>query len=61
VKFGIAYFEENTFKCKLVSRKAKLKLCWTVIRPVIMYASEMMEVVHGEFKQMMNLITDLEI
>jgi len=57
VKFGIGYFKENIFKSKLVSRKAKLKLYWTVISSVIIYGSERIEVVHGEFKQMTNLIT----
>jgi hypothetical protein len=57
VKFGIAYFKENIFKSELVSRKAKLKLYWTAIRPVIIYASERIEMVYGKSKQMMNIIT----
>jgi hypothetical protein len=28
------------FKSKLVSRKSKLKLCWSVIRPVVVYGCE---------------------
>jgi hypothetical protein len=32
---------KKIFKSKLVSKKAKLKLYWTTIRPAITYASEM--------------------
>jgi len=31
---------QKTFKSKLVSKRAKLKLYWAIIRPLITYASE---------------------
>jgi hypothetical protein len=46
IKEGIAvgiktyYAYQKKLKSKLVSKKAKLKLCWTTIRPVTIYASE---------------------
>ena len=35
------YVNKKIFKSKLVSKKAKLKLYWTMKRPVIKYAIEM--------------------
>jgi len=34
------YANKKIFKSKLVSKKAKLKLYWTIITPAITYASE---------------------
>jgi hypothetical protein len=34
------YASKTRFKCKLGSRKSKLKLYWTVIRPTIVYGCE---------------------
>jgi hypothetical protein len=34
------YANKTLFKGKLVSRKSKLKLYWTVIRPTVVYGSE---------------------
>jgi len=34
------YAYQKKLTSKLLSKKAKLKLCWTIIRPVITYASE---------------------
>jgi hypothetical protein len=31
---------QKTLQSKLLSRKSKLKLCWTLIRPIVTYASE---------------------
>ena len=34
------YANKALFKSKLVSRKSKLKLYWTVIRPTVVYGRE---------------------
>jgi hypothetical protein len=34
------YANRALFKSKLVSRKSKLKLYWSVIRPVVVYSCE---------------------
>jgi hypothetical protein len=34
------YANRNLFKSKLVSRKSKLKLYWSVIRPIVVYGCE---------------------
>ena len=36
----VYYAKQKTFKNKLVSKKAKLKLYWSIIRPVITHASK---------------------
>jgi len=34
------YASQKIFKSKLLSKKAKLKFCWTTVRPAITYVSE---------------------
>jgi hypothetical protein len=34
------YASKTLFKSKLVSRKSKLKLYWSVIRPIVVYGCE---------------------
>ena len=53
------YSDKKIFKRELVSKKAKLKLYWTVIRPVITYASEMW-VLQESMKRIL-LITERKI
>jgi hypothetical protein len=41
VKGNKAFYANKTlFKSKLVSRKSKLKLCWSVIRPIVVCGCE---------------------
>ena len=37
---GFYYANKTLFKCNLVSRKSKLKLYWSVIRPIVVYGCE---------------------
>jgi hypothetical protein len=34
------YANKTLFKSKMVSRKSKLKLCWSVITPIVVYGFE---------------------
>jgi len=49
------YANQFFFKSRLVSKKSKLKLYWSIIRPIITYACEAW-VLKGTIKKQLNCI-----